>query len=263
MNMPSLPVALQELTFAYDPGGRHVLDRLTIALPPGQVTAILGPNGAGKTTLLRLILGYLQPQAGDILIGGRKLRQIPHRELSQIVGLVPQTETILFDYTVLEFVLLGRAPYLNPLEMPGETDCQIAMGALRELHIEELAGRPVPELSGGERQMVLVARALTQQTRILLLDEPTSHLDLSNKGRILSVMQRLAQRGVTVVFTTHDPEAAVAVAQHLILVRNGQVLDHGPLADVLTAEKMEQTYGVPVRIDFIDGTPVVRLPRLV
>ncbi len=160
MSAPSTPsVALIDLHFGYDKKSSTVLQGLSLDIPPGSITAILGPNGAGKTTLLRIILGLLAPQAGNISIDGKPQKSYSRQQMSRLIGLVPQSEYIPFDFSVLEFVLLGRAPYLGPLEMPGEVDRHIALEALRAIGLEHLQDRPAPLLSGGERQLAMVARA--------------------------------------------------------------------------------------------------------
>jgi len=238
-----------------------VLRRLSLDIPAGTAAAVLGPNGCGKTTLLHVVLGWLAPQAGEVLVDGRSLSQIPRRERGRLMALVPQAEHVPFDFSVLEYVLMGRTPYLGVLGMPGDEDHRVALEILESLGLAHLWRRPVPELSGGERQMVTLARALAQQTPILLLDEPTAHLDLGNKGRLLDVVAGLAGRGTTVLFTTHDPETASLAARFLVLMRAGQILDAGPLREVLDAERLGATYGVPVRVVEVEGRPVVLLDR--
>lgn len=247
------------LSFGYDGPGHEVLRDLSLELPSGRVTAILGPNGSGKTTLLRLLLGVLRPQAGTIALAGRPLADYSRRERSQLVGLVPQDEHIPFDFTLLEYVLLGRAPYLGPLQMPGDADRQLAREALHTAGLAGLADRPLPTLSGGERQLATVARALAQQPQVLLLDEPTAHLDLSNQGRLLTIIRRLEAEGTTPVLTTHDPGLAAEVAGFVVLMRQGQVLAAGPVAATLTAEALSATYGVPVRVLEVDERRVILL----
>lgn len=255
-------ISLVNLRFAYDGDHHTVLNDLSLEIPPGAVTAILGPNGAGKTTLLHVMLGLLPPRAGQVLLDGRPQTGLSRREMSRLIGLVPQAERIPFDFSVLEYVLLGRSPYLGMLEMPRDDDYTIALEALRMLDVLDVQHRPVTELSGGERQMVMLARTLAQQPRILLLDEPTSHLDLSNKGRLLRVLRQLAARGVTIVFTTHDPEAAISIAQYLIMMRGGRTLASGPLAEVLTADNLIATYGAAVRLVQVADRPVVLLDEI-
>lgn len=247
------------LSFGYDGPGRDVVRELSLEVPGGMVTAILGPNGSGKTTLLRLLLGVLHPRAGTVRLAGRPLGSYSRRERSQFVGLVPQDEHIPFDFSLLEYVLLGRAPYLSPLQMPGEADRQVALEALRMAGLAGMEGRSLPTLSGGERQLVTVARALAQQPRVLLLDEPTAHLDLSNQGRLLAIIRALAAQGTTSVLTTHDPGLAAAVAGFVVLMRGGRVLAAGPMEATLTAEKLSATYGVPVRVCEVDGRRIILL----
>jgi iron complex transport system ATP-binding protein len=246
-------LSLSDLRFGYDKKSPTVLRGLSLDIPPGSITAILGPNGAGKTTLLRIILGLLMPQAGSIAIDGKPQSSYSRQQMSRLIGLVPQSEYIPFDFSVLEFVLLGRAPYLSPLEMPGEADRHIALEALRTIGLEYLQDRPAPALSGGERQLAMVARALAQKPRILLLDEPTSHLDLGNRDRILDVLRALANDGVTIVFTTHDPNLVAATADYVVLMRQGALLAAGALATTLTAEHLSATYGIPVQVIRWDG----------
>jgi iron complex transport system ATP-binding protein len=253
-------MSLSHLSVRYNGAGQAVLRDLSLEVPAGAITAILGPNGSGKTTLLRLLLGVLHPQQGTIVLAGRPQGSFSRRELSRLVGLVPQDEHIPFDFSILEYVLMGRAPYLGPLEMPGEDDCQVALAALDTAGLVHLQDRPLPTLSGGERQLATVARALAQKPRILLLDEPTAHLDLGNKGRVLEVMRALAAEGVTQVFTTHDPNLAESAAGFAVLMRHGQILDTGPTEAVLTQEKLSATYGVLVQVFEVEGRRVILLP---
>jgi iron complex transport system ATP-binding protein len=246
-------LAFDHIGFGYQPNGRQVLHALSLEIQPGTVTAILGPNGAGKTTLLHLALGWLVPQNGLVRLNGQPLRHYSRRELGQWMALVPQSERIPFEYSITEYVLLGRAPYLAPLDMPGVQDCRISEQVIEQVGLDHLNGRAITTLSGGERQLALVARALAQQPRLLLLDEPTSHLDLANKVRLLKLMRELAAHGVTLVLTTHEPDVAAAIATHLVLMREGQVYQTGSLSQVFTAEHLSATYNVPVRVTQVDG----------
>jgi iron complex transport system ATP-binding protein len=246
-------VSLSDLRFGYDKEMPTVLHGLSLDIPPGTITAVLGPNGAGKTTLLRIILGLLAPQAGSISIDGKPQQSYSRQQMSRLIGLVPQSEYVPFDFSVLEFVLLGRAPYLSPLAMPSEADRQIARDALCSIGLEHLQDRPTPSLSGGERQLAMVARALAQKPRILLLDEPTSHLDLGNRDRILGVLRAQARNGVTVIFTTHDPNLVAVTADYVVLMRQGALVAAGALAATLTAENLSATYGIEVQVIRWDG----------
>jgi len=253
-------VSLNHISFAYPGNHRVALRDLSVDIPTACVSALLGPNGSGKTTLLHVILGILTAQQGVVQLDGRPQASYSRRQLSQLIGLVPQDEHLTFEFTVLDYVLLGRAPYLRALEMPGPADHRTAWEALQTAGISHLAGRPLASLSGGERQLAIVARALAQQPRILLLDEPTAHLDLANRARILHLMRDLAAQNVTVVFTTHDPAAAAAVADYVILLRQGEAVAAGASAKVLTSTALSETYGIPVLVHYLEGKPVILSP---
>ncbi len=263
-------LSFRKVSFGYSPP-QPILKDVDFDLRPGRITAVLGPNGAGKTTLLSLTLGWLSVWTGEIQLTGIPLRALPPRERGRRMALVPQTEHTPFDYTVLEYVLLGRAPHLPPLEMPSAADTEIAMNSLEQVGIESLAHRPVPQLSGGERQLMLLARALAQLTppshsplstfhsnplptsHLLLLDEPTAHLDLHNKFRIIEIMRRLRDSGVTLLMTNHEPDVVLAVADDVLLMELGIPPQFGTLDDVFTAEALSRVYGLPIRLVQVNG----------
>jgi iron complex transport system ATP-binding protein len=249
-------LAFQDVSFSYD-RRQEALSQLFLEVPTGSVMAVLGPNGAGKTTLLHLLLGWLKPSSGQVRLAGRPLEEFSRRELGRWMALVPQSEQISFEYSVLDYTLFGRTPYLNSFEMPSETDRNIARAVIEQVGLGDLSTRPVNCLSGGERQLVLVARALAQQPRILLMDEPTTHLDLSNKSRLLHLIRQLNQQGVTVLMTTHEPEAASAIASDIVLMRRGQVLRSGSTAEIFTGENLSLAYGLEVQVQSLDGRRVV------
>lgn len=251
-------LTINDLSFTYSAAHVSALRQVSFEINTGTITTILGPNGAGKTTLLRLLLGLSKPAKGSILLEDLPLELYSRRSLSQWMGLVPQSEHVPFEYTVLEYVLLGRAPYLNPLDLPGPKDLEIAREALAKIGILYLEQRPMPALSGGEQQLVLLARALAQQPRILMLDEPTSHLDLANRNVTLQILDQLRREGTTILFTTHDPEAALIAADSIVLMNSGSVLATGPFDEIFTSERLTQTYGVPVEVIRIDGIQMVK-----
>ncbi len=257
--MPLL--SFHSVSFGYHPS-RPVLRDVTFDLHPGRIAAILGPNGAGKTTLLSLTLGWLSAWTGEIRLTGIPLRALPPRERGRLMALVPQAEHTPFDYTVLEYVLMGRAPHLPPLEMPSAADTEIARHALEQVGIEALAHRPVPQLSGGERQLMLLARALAQLSNLqspitnhhlLLLDEPTSHLDLRNKARIIEILRRLRDSGVTILMTNHEPDVVLALADDVLLMEPNRPPQFGTLEQVFTAEALSRVYGIPIRLVQVNG----------
>jgi iron complex transport system ATP-binding protein len=255
--MAEADLSFKDLSFRYDEDGNEVIDDISLDILQGKVTTILGPNGAGKTTLLHLLLGYLKPLRGKVLVRGIPHHSYSRREIGRLIGLVPQWEYTPFNFSVLEYVLLGRAPYLAPLQMPTENDCQVALDSLERLNILHLRDRPLPELSGGERQIVLLARALTQQTEILLLDEPTAHLDLGNQKRILALLGQLTRQGITSVMTTHDPNIAAYIGDHLVFMREGQIFANGVVDEVLTEENLTAVYDTIIVVERIKGRLVV------
>ena len=247
--MSASPIlALSGIGFSYAPDCPPALRDVSLDIPAGARVAILGPNGGGKTTLLHVLLGLLPPDAGTLLVDGKPPSAYARRALSRLIGLVPQNEHVPFDFTLLDYVLLGRAPYLGPLELPGTADLAAAREALDAVGLWIHRHRPITALSGGERQLAMIARALAQAPRILLLDEPTSHLDLANRQAVQQVLGKLASQGVTVVFSTHDPHLAAGMADRAVLLRDGRLLAAGPLADVFTPERLSATYGIAVQV---------------
>lgn len=255
MTVPILQ--FEGVAFSYRRHAAPVFEDLSLDFPRGAVSALIGPNGAGKSTLLFLALGWLRPAAGCVRLEGRPLEKYSRRETGRRMALVPQREHITFEYSVLEYVLLGRTPYLSPLAQPGPEDTAAAVEALERAGLVELARRPVQTLSGGERQLALIARALAQQPSLLLLDEPTSHLDLHNKARMVDLLRTLGREGVSIVMTTHEPELASALATHVVLLERGRVLCAGPPGDVLTAERLGSLYRMPVEVVEVSGRRVV------
>lgn len=254
-------ISTRGLSFRYDKAGQQVLDDIDLDIPSQQVTALLGPNGTGKTTLLHLMLGLIKPDQGQITIKGREHRAYSRREMAQLMGLVPQFEDIPFNFTVLEYILLGRSPYLRPFQTPGEKDLRIAEASLETLGISALRDKPVTEMSGGERRLVHLARALVQRTNILLLDEPTAHLDLENQRRILTLLVELASQGITVLLTTHDPNIAIYAADYFVLVNGGQVFVEGDLEKVITPENLSTLYNAPIRVERLNGHTMVSMEK--
>ena len=252
-------VSASNIWFSYNGPQRPVVRDLSVEIPAGSITAILGPNGSGKTTLLRLLLGFLRPREGMVRLLGQPLTSYSRRDMGRLMALVPQSEHIAFNFSAMEYVLLGRAPYLGPLESPGVVDRRVALEALQAVGAESLGDRSIAALSGGEQQLVILARSIAQQPQVLLMDEPMSHLDLGNQGRILSIMRRMVASGMTVIFTTHDPNAAVTVATHVVLMRQGQVLAAAHPAHAMTCVNLSETYGVPVEVIQVDRRPLIFL----
>jgi iron complex transport system ATP-binding protein len=239
------------------PGRGSVLRGLSFSALPGTVTAVLGPNGSGKTTLLDICLGWRPPDRGTVLLHGRPLASWSRQERARAMSLVPQRENVRFDFTVTDYVLLGRAPHLPALGTPGPADRELARDALRTAGIFDLADRSIVTLSGGEYQLMLVARSLAQQATLLLLDEPASQLDPANRRRVTGLLRRLADRGIAVVYTSHDPQAAAAAADTVHLLSKGRFAFSGTPRRTLTPAALRAVYGVPFRVAWTRRGPHV------
>jgi iron complex transport system ATP-binding protein len=245
-------LSFQNVTFGYRQA-QPILQAVNFELRPGRIMAILGPNGVGKTTLLYLALGWLSAWNGEICLDGHTLRSHSRQERGRWLALVPQSEHTPFDYTVLDYVLMGRAPHLPPLGMPAPADYAAALQALEQVGLAALAEHPVPQLSSGERQLMLLARSIAQSPRLFLLDEPTAHLDLRNKSRLIQIMRGLRAQGITLLMTNHEPEVVLAVADDVLLLEPGGAAQFGPLGQVFTAESLSRVYNMPIRLVDVDG----------
>lgn len=240
-------------------GATDVLTGLSLTVSASEVVCLLGPNGVGKTTLFRSVLGRLALRGGEVLVDGRALSGWGRRELARTVAHVPQAQVTPFPFRVREVVLMGRTPHLGLGRSPGRADDRVVGESLDRLGIAHLGDRPYAATSGGERQLVLVARALAQQPRLLLLDEPASDLDLGNQARLLRVVRELADAGMAALMVSHAPDHAFAVADTAaVLGPDGTLAVGGPTA-VLTEERLARVYGNPVRVlggAAPDGRPV-------
>ncbi len=255
MKLPILD--FENVFFRYSEKGPFILRDFSLAIDHGSITAILGLNGVGKTSLLNLALGWKKPASGSIRLDNRLLGDYSSRMLGRKLGLVPQKEHVAFEYTVLEYVLLGRAPYLNLLSMPREEDYQVAEEQIKRVGLAHKINHQVNLLSGGELQLVLIARSLAQQPELLLLDEPSSHLDLANKAKLVSLLRELSEQGVTILMTTHEPEIAIRLSTKLVLMKDGQVHSSGNVSEELTNEKFSAIYGIPIEIKKVNSQKIV------
>lgn len=236
----------QALAFGFP--GRVVGRDVSFSLAAGEVMCVLGPNGGGKTTLFRTLLGLLASHGGNVLLDGKPLTVLSRREIARLSGYVPQGHSSYFAYTVREFVLMGRTAHLGAFSAPGKRDREIAARALESLGISHLAEKPVTEISAGERQLVLVGRALAQEPRLMVLDEPTTGLDFGNQVRVLQRISALASAGISILFSSHDPDHAFLTAQRALLLGEGRAMALGAPAEVIRADTLERLYGVSVRV---------------
>lgn len=243
---------VKDASFAY-PAGRPLFQQLSLTLAAGQVLCVLGPNGAGKSTLLRCLAALMPVSHGSIQIDGRALDSLSRREMGRLIGFVPQSHSTVFAFTARMVAEMGRAAHLRWTAGPSEKDAAIALNALTRLGIQALADKPYPELSGGERQLVLLARALAQQPRLLILDEPASHLDFANQARVLELLQGLAAEGLAVIMTSHDPSHAFLAADQTLILVPGQPAWVGPTDSIVTEARLSAAYGSSVRIVRVEG----------
>jgi iron complex transport system ATP-binding protein len=250
----------QHVSFAY--GARPVLRDVSLAVSRGAMLALAGPNGSGKSTLLALLAGTRRAGYGAVAVHGRAIADYQRRALARLVAVVPQDTTVTFPYTVTEMVLMGRAPHRPPLGLEGPRDVAIAEQAMHETGILHLAARRVNELSGGERQRVVVARALAQEPAILLLDEPTTHLDIRHAIEILDLVAAVNRsRGVTVVAVLHDLTSAALYFERIAFLRDGALVADGRPREIITTATVRAVFDADVRIDLdADGVPAIR-PR--
>jgi len=243
---------VREGSFRYPKTERQILDHVSFSAQPGEVTAILGPNGAGKTTLLRCAMGLLKWQEGGSFLDGKDIRRLSHREMWQKVAYVPQARQASDAYTVREMVLLGRSARIGRFSLPGKRDLEAADTALERLHLAKYAGRRCSELSGGELQMVLIARAIASEPEVLILDEPESNLDFKNQLLVLDTMSALAAEGISCIFNTHYPAHALRRAQKALLLSRGGEFRFGSTRTVLTEEAIASFFGVRAVIGQIE-----------
>jgi iron complex transport system ATP-binding protein len=261
-----MSLAAHALDYGY--GTRAIGRGLDVTLEAGEVLCVLGPNGAGKTTLFRTLLGLLPALSGRVTAGGHDLHSLSRAQIAREVAYVPQASASYFDFSLAEMVEMGRTAHLGTFARPGKRDRDLARAALDRMGISALADRPVSAVSGGERQLALIARALATEARSIVMDEPTANLDFGNQSRVLSEIARLKSAGIAVLLCTHDPDHALQVADRALLLRNGQPLALGPANSVLTGENLSALYGLGVVVAEVAapftgaGTRRVCVPRL-
>jgi len=251
-----MTIAARALDFGY-PG--HVVGRgLELSLQKGEVLCVLGPNGSGKSTLFRTMLGLLPALGGEVTIDGRPIGGMERGEIARAVAYVPQASSSHFDFSLAQMVLMGRTAHLGAFAAPGERDHVAAAASLERMGIAALAARPVSGVSGGERQLALIARALASEAPSLVMDEPTANLDFGNQARVLSQVAQLRNGGVSILLCTHDPDHAFQVADRVLLLRGGSAITLAPTQEALTAENLTRLYDVPVQVAEVETAGGVR-----
>jgi iron complex transport system ATP-binding protein len=249
----------ENLSYGYP--GRTIGSAVAFTLAPGEVVCVLGANGSGKTTLFRTVLGLLPVHGGRVLLNDRSIADWSRAELARALAYVPQVHAGTFPFSVREVVLMGRTAHMSLFAAPSVADREAASAAIAALGIGHLADQIYTRISGGERQLTLIARALAQGAQTLVLDEPTVSLDFANRARVLGEITALSERNIGVLFSTHHPDEAFQCADRIIALREGRVLASGAPRDIITAAQLEALYGVPVRVvDFPDGSGRACLP---
>ena len=241
-----MSIEVKNLSFSY--GDRPVLHDISFSVEKGEFLSILGPNGVGKSTLFRCVLGLLSGYTGQVLINGTDARRFSAREAAKHIAYIPQTSRSIFNYSVSDIVLMGRTSGLSTFRSPGRADRALCQWAMEKVGITRLADRCFHRLSGGEQQLVLIARALAQKSPILMLDEPTANLDFGNQLLVLQQASSLAREGYTVIQTTHHPEQSYMYSDRILAIQSGRVLTEGKPEDVLTEETIRALYGTDVDI---------------
>ncbi|HOG01078.1 MAG TPA: ABC transporter ATP-binding protein [Clostridia bacterium] len=249
---------VSHLSFAY--GSRAVLEDVCFEAREGELLCVLGPNGAGKSTLFKCVLGLLPDYEGQILLDGADAAALPPRARANRVAYIPQSHAPAFNYSVFDVALMGTTHQLSPIASPGPRQRESAMRALAQLGIAGFAQRGFANLSGGEQQLALIARALAQQARMLVMDEPTANLDYGNQLRVLARVRALSREGYAVLLSTHNPQHALTYADRILALHSGRVVADGPPGETLTQELLGLLYGVDARLVAIGGQKLI-LPR--
>jgi iron complex transport system ATP-binding protein len=238
-------------SFSYD-GITKQFEDISLSLRRGEVLSLLGRNGTGKSTLIKCILNILRLRGGKVEIDGRRVADMRPEEIARQVGYVPQAHRAVFPFSALDFVLMGRTPHISTFAVPKEEDYKKAEEAFERIGITHLREKSISEMSGGESQMVMIARALAQEPSLLILDEPTSHLDVGNQMKTIATIDQLAADGIAILMCTHFPDHALLVSHSAAILENGRLIAQGRAEDVITKENLREAYGVDVCVRYIE-----------
>jgi len=247
-------------------GKKVVGSNINLAVGTGEILCLLGPNGCGKTTLFRTLLGLLKPLSGQVAIDDEPLAELSRAQIATRVAYVPQSHTPPFPYDAIDIVLMGRSANLGLFAQPSDIDRDNALQTMQSLGIESLANTDYTTLSAGQRQLVLIARALTQQARLIVMDEPTASLDFGNQAivldRIATIARAAHSSGQGIVLSTHDPDQAFALNANVALMKDGAIVANGPTQQTLTSDRLSEVYGIAITVETTSGGIPVCLPSL-
>lgn len=247
--MTGTELVIEDLSFRYDKKGPVVLQKVNFAAQEGDLIAVLGHNGVGKSTMFKCILGFFEKYEGNIILDGMNLKDLSHKQIARRIAYIPQSTYPTFNYDVIDVVMMGMTSQLSLLAAPKEEHIVRAHEVLESLGIGHLAEAGYGEISGGERQLVLIARALVQNARILIMDEPTANLDYGNQIRVMCRVAELAKEGYIIILSTHNPDHAFLYANRVLMLDNGKVIADGTPENVLDADLIRQVYHVETRIE--------------
>ena len=239
---------VEDLTFSYSGNGEKVLNGVSFEAGQGRLIALLGANGAGKSTLFRCILGLERRYGGRVLLNGQDTRKLSRKEIASLVAYVPQSETPVFNYSVFDTVLMGTTGTVGAFSSPKQEQICTAKEAIRAMEIDHLAEKGVLEISGGERQLTMLARAIAQKARLMIMDEPTANLDYGNQQIVLRHARQMTQAGYTILFSTHNPEHALQYATHVLVIKNHVITANGVTDGTLDESLIRDVYGLETRI---------------
>ncbi|MFA9397902.1 MAG: ABC transporter ATP-binding protein [Clostridiaceae bacterium] len=240
-------ISANNLFFSY--GSNIILNNMNFSIKKGTICGILGQNGTGKTTLIKCLNGILKPQNGEVLINNIPISKMSCREIARNISTVPQQTNLVFQYSVLNLVLMGKMANLNFLNTPNKDDEKQVIKILEELNIQHLKYKVFNDLSGGERQLVLIARAIFQNTPIILLDEPTSHLDYKNQVYIMNVIKKIVKnKNITCVVNLHDPNIALNYCDHIIMIKNNKITNNGKTSDIISKLNLSNLYDMEISL---------------
>lgn len=242
-----MSLKIENLSYAY--GDHKVLDKVNFTISPGGLTCILGANGVGKSTLFRCILRLNDNYTGHSYLNGFDSRELSIQELAKQIAYIPQSHAPAFNYKVIEIVLMSTTAQIGNFKGPGEKEKKVAMEALERMGMADFAGQGYTQISGGERQLVLIARALAQQTKLIIMDEPTSNLDYGNQIRVLSLVKQLTREGYTIIQSTHHPDQAFMYADEVVVLEKGNIVHHGSPKEIISEPMIRKIYNINVEIN--------------
>lgn len=241
---------VEKAAFSYQ-SNHSVFHDISFTLKQGEIFSLIGPNGTGKSTLIKCLIDILRIESGSIRFFDHDITTMKRSDIAKIAGYVPQTHQVVFPFSVLEFVLMGRAPYVPPFSSPGRRDKDIARSSMEHVGISHLEKRTISEISGGEYQLAMLARSITQKPDVLILDEPTSHLDIGNQVRILSIIEKLAKSGISIIQSTHFPDQAFFTGgSSSAILQGGTLIAQGSTSQVITRENLKKAYGIDVLVHY-------------